>query len=163
MNPEVKHFFDPATCTFTYVVFDREGGTGVIIDPVLDFDASSGNVGYQSAQQVLDFIIGQQLTIEWILETHAHADHLTAAQFLKAKTGAKIAIGEGISEVQKTFKQVFNFCSDFAVDGSQFDHCFKIPKVGFRETGYNIYIINILLISRYAHKQYLSNGIVSAI
>lgn len=125
MNPVVEHFFDQQTCTFTYVVFDEENSVGAIIDPVLDFDLASGQVNYQSANLVLEFIEKNALKIEWILETHAHADHLTAAQYLSEKTGAKIAIGSGIKGVQQTFKAVFNLPENFATDGSQFDHCFE--------------------------------------
>lgn len=125
MNPLVKHFFDPSTFTFTYVVYDEVKRIGAVIDPVLDYDNASGEINYHSAEQVIDFIKQEELTIEWILETHAHADHLTAAQYLREKTSAKIAIGKGISGVQKTFKTVFNFPEAFATDGSQFDHCFN--------------------------------------
>lgn len=129
MSPLVKNFFDHNTCTFTYVVYDEQKKVGVIIDPVLDFDVSSGQVGYQAADKLLAFISKEQLSIEWILETHAHADHLSAAQYLKSKTFAKIAIGTGIKNVQETFKVVFNFPENFATDGSQFDHCFKDNEV----------------------------------
>ncbi|MCO4799034.1 MAG: MBL fold metallo-hydrolase [Colwelliaceae bacterium] len=129
MSPLVKHFFDHNTSTFTYVVFDEQKRVGVIIDPVLDFDVSSGKVAYQSADKLLAFINKEQLSIEWILETHAHADHLSSAQYLKSKTFAKIAIGIGITRVQETFKRVFDFPESFATDGSQFDHCFSNDEV----------------------------------
>lgn len=125
MNPVVKHFFDPATFTFSYVAFDPDNKVGVIVDPVLDFDQASGQISYKSADQLLAYIEQEGLTIEWILETHAHADHITAAQYLRSKTQAKIAIGSGISQVQKTFKSVFNLAAEFNVDGSQFDQCFE--------------------------------------
>ncbi|MEW6990318.1 MBL fold metallo-hydrolase [Colwelliaceae bacterium 6441] len=124
MSPSVKPFFDSTTSTFSYVVFDEQKRVGVIIDPVLDFDLASGEVSYQSAEKLLAFITKEKLTIEWILETHAHADHLSAAQFLRLHTHAKVAIGAGIINVQKTFKTVFNLAENFATDGSQFDHCF---------------------------------------
>lgn len=125
MKPVVISFFHDETSTFTYVVFDAEQRRGVIIDPVLDFDQASGKVSYNSANEVLAYVNKQQLTIEWILETHAHADHLTAAQYLKGKTNARVAIGKGISTVQKTFKKIYNLGSEFPVEGEQFDQCFS--------------------------------------
>jgi glyoxylase-like metal-dependent hydrolase (beta-lactamase superfamily II) len=125
MTPLVKHFFDPNTSTFTYIVYDQHRKIGAIIDPVLDFDSVSGEIHYHCAEQVLTFIHQEALTIEWILETHAHADHLTSAQYLKKALNAKVAIGSGILSVQKTFKDVFNFPETFATDGSQFDICFN--------------------------------------
>ena len=125
MIPLVKPFFDPITSTFTYIVYDQKNKVGVIIDPVLDFDVSSGQVSYQSANEVLAYIKRNAITVDWILETHAHADHLTAAQYLKSNTGAKVGIGEGITHVQKTFKPIFDFSEAFLTDGSQFDHCFQ--------------------------------------
>lgn len=125
MNPQVESFFDPATFTFTYVVYDRAGGSAAIIDPVLDFDAASARTATHSAGRVLQFVHAQQLKVAWILETHAHADHLTAAAYVKAKTGAKVAIGHGITEVQARFKTLFNLEPGFATDGSQFDHLFS--------------------------------------
>lgn len=129
MSPVVKHFFDPNTYTFSYVVYDEIERVGVIIDPVLDFDVPSGEVSHNSAEKLLAFINKEKLSIEWILETHAHADHLSGAQYLKSKTSAKVAIGIGITSVQKTFKGVFNFPESFATDGSQFDHCFRDDEV----------------------------------
>ncbi len=124
MNPLVEPFFDPATSTFTYVVYDHPGGHAVIIDPVLDFDAAAGRTGMASADRVLAFVAQQSLTVPWILETHAHADHLTAAPYLRTKLGARIAIGRGIVAVQQRFKVLFNLEPGFATDGSQFDHLF---------------------------------------
>jgi len=125
MRPLIKHFFDQQTSTFTYVVYDENKRVGAIIDPVLNFDADSGRVSYQSANEVLAFVDQENIEIQWILETHAHADHLTSAQYLREKTSAKIAIGSGITSVQATFKKVFNFSETFLTDGSQFDHCFN--------------------------------------
>ena len=122
MQPQVNAFFDPATSTVSYVVFDVAGGHAAIIDPVLDYDPKSGRTRTHSAQQLLDFIRQQELTIDWILETHAHADHLSAAAWLRAQTGGKTAIGSHISQVQTIFKQIFHLEAEFAVDGSQFDH-----------------------------------------
>ncbi|MEP6771267.1 MAG: MBL fold metallo-hydrolase [Polaromonas sp.] len=118
-------FFDPATWTVTYVVADPDTGYAAIIDPVLDYDFKSGCTGTASADRVLDYIGKQGLRVEWILETHAHADHLSGARYLKANAGGKIAIGEHIRTVQSTFRAIFNLERSFALDGSQFDHLFK--------------------------------------
>ena len=125
MHPHVHSFHDPATFTFTHVVYDRQGGQAAIIDPVLDFDAASARVSTGSAQAVLDFVRDQQLQVVWILETHAHADHLSAAAWLKQQTGAPVAIGAGITAVQARFKTLFGLGDDFVADGSQFDHLFQ--------------------------------------
>lgn len=124
MQPEVKSFFDPATFTFTYVVYDEQSKEAVVIDPVMDFDQPSGQIDYRSANIVLEYIKSNGLVVKWVLETHAHADHLTAAQYFKEKTGADVAIGAGIAKVQTTFKDVFNLPENFKTDGSQFDRCF---------------------------------------
>lgn len=123
-RPLVQSFFDPATGTFTHVVFDRVGGHAAIVDPVLDFDPASGRTRRDSADQVIAFVREQGLTVDWILETHAHADHLSAAPHLKAQLGGRIAIGEAIRRVQGVFKPIFNLEADFPTDGSQFDHLF---------------------------------------
>lgn len=124
MNPQVKSFHDPDTATFTYVVYDHENGRAAVIDPVLDYDAAGARTSNASADRVLEFLRDHRLTVEWILETHAHADHLTAAAYLKDKTGAKVAIGRGITRVQDRFKALFGLAPGFAVDGRQFDHLF---------------------------------------
>jgi glyoxylase-like metal-dependent hydrolase (beta-lactamase superfamily II) len=124
MNPQVMSFYDPATFTFTYVVYDREGGHAAVIDPVLDYDPASARTSTGSADRVLQFVRDQRLTVEWILETHAHADHLTAAAYLKRATGAQVAIGRGITQVQQRFKTLFGLEPEFATDGSQFDRLF---------------------------------------
>ena len=124
MNPCVQSFHDPATFTFSYVVYDQDGGHAAIIDPVLDFDAVAARTTTASADRLLAFVRDHQLSVDWILETHAHADHLTAAAYLKAATGAKVAIGRGICRVQAHFKAVFGLAADFPVDGSQFDQLF---------------------------------------
>lgn len=118
-------FFDKQTCTVTYVISDNASRHAAIIDPVLDFDFKSGHTGTKSADQVLAYIRDQRLQVDWILETHAHADHLSAAHYLHEQAGARVAIGEHIREVQATFKKLFNLESSFAPDGSQFDHLFK--------------------------------------
>jgi len=118
---EIKAFFDETTFTVTYLVSDKLSKESAIIDSVLDFDASSGRTSTRSADQVIDYVQSNQLTINWILETHAHADHLSAAPYLKSKLGGVIAIGSHIKDVQSTFKSVFNFEPEFPADGSQFD------------------------------------------
>ncbi len=124
MNPNVESFYDPATFTLTYVVYDRDGGRAAIVDPVLDFDPASARTSTVSADRVLGFVRGHGLTVDWILETHAHADHLTAAAYLKRETGAKVAIGRGITQVQARFKALFGLEPEFATDGRQFDRLF---------------------------------------
>ena len=122
MKPLIHGIFDPATWTVTYVVYDQAGGTCAIIDSVLDYDPKSGRTSTASADQVIAFVKDQQLNVAWILETHAHADHLTAAPYLKAHLGGKTAIGDRITAVQRVFKGVFNLEGGFQVDGTQFDH-----------------------------------------
>lgn len=124
MKPAIQPFFDVVTGTITYIVFDVPGGHAAIIDPVLDYDPKSGRTHTALADQVISFITQQKLAVDWILETHAHADHLSAAHYLKSKLGGRIAIGEHIKVVQNVFKDMFNLAADFAVDGSQFDHLF---------------------------------------
>ncbi len=122
MTPQVKAFFDPATWTVSYVVFDEIKGSCAIIDPVLDYDSKSSRTNIHSANKLIEFIRAQQLTVAWILETHAHADHLSSADYLKNQLGGKTAIGDNIPVVQKTFKEIFNLGDEFAPDGRQFDH-----------------------------------------
>jgi glyoxylase-like metal-dependent hydrolase (beta-lactamase superfamily II) len=121
----VQAFFDSPTWTVTYVVADNSTRHAAIIDPVLDYDFKSGRTGTTSADRVLAYVAEHQLHIDWILETHAHADHLSAARYLKEHVGGRIAIGENIRAVQATFKTVFNLERSFLPDGSQFDHLFK--------------------------------------
>ena len=118
-------FFDPGTWTVTYVVWDHASRHAAVIDPVLDYDFKSGHTDTASADRVLAYVAEQKLHLDWILETHAHADHLSGAQYLKAKAGGRIAIGEHIRGVQAVFSKIFNFESGFVPDGSQFDHLFK--------------------------------------
>ena len=120
MTPQVRTFFDPATSTATHLVFDPAKGVGAIIDPVLDFDPKSGRLSSHSADQVLEGAASLGLTIAWILETHPHADHLTAASYLRKKTGAKMAIGARILDIQKHFKPMFE-ADDVSSDGREFD------------------------------------------
>ncbi|MEQ9812326.1 MAG: MBL fold metallo-hydrolase [Azospirillaceae bacterium] len=123
-HPEVIPFFDADTNTVSYLVADPASGTAAIIDPVLDFDAAAGTTSTRSADTVIERVRQRGLTVDWIIETHAHADHLSAAPYLKEKLGGRIAIGGHIAEVQKVFKSVFNLEPAFAVDGRQFDHLF---------------------------------------
>lgn len=120
----VKAFFDPQTWTYTYVVYASKGSECIVIDSVLNYDPKSGRTKTESADEVISFITENHLQLEWILETHAHADHLTAAQYIQEKLGGKIAIGDHITTVQGVFKGVFNL-DDVAVDGSQFDALIK--------------------------------------
>lgn len=125
MNPQVTPFFHKPSNTWTYVVSDPETLATAIIDPCLDFDAKSGRTGVASATQLIEFIEANKLDLRWILETHAHADHLSAGRWLKTERPvACLAIGLGIREVQQTFKSVFNLGAEFATDGRQFDHLF---------------------------------------
>ena len=127
MNAKIstQAFFDPETWTVTYVVSDKQTGRAAIIDPVLDYDFKSGRTSTTSADRVLSYLADQQLQVDWILETHAHADHLSAAHYLKEHVGGRIAIGENIRTVQSTFKAIFNLEPAFLTNGSQFDHLFK--------------------------------------
>ena len=124
VNPQVHGIFDPATWTITYVVFEKPGSLFSIVDSVLDYDPKSGRTSHKSADKVIDFVKSNNLKVEWILETHAHADHLSAAPYLKQQLGGKTAIGDHISGVQKVFKGIFNMEASFKLDGSQFDHLF---------------------------------------
>ena len=121
MQPIVKAFFDPATWTVTYVVYEAAGSACAIIDSVLDYDPKSGRTQTTSADKVIAFVKDNDLRVEWILETHAHADHLSAAPYLRKQLGGKIAIGAGIKGVQKVFKGIFNLEQEFQPDGAQFD------------------------------------------
>src|SRR5215472_1286188 len=124
MEPSIQAFFDHATFTVSYLVSDPESRRAAIIDPVLDYEPRSGRTGTKSAQAILDVAHRAGLTIDWILETHAHADHLSAAAWLAEKTRAKIAIGEHIATIQKTFRPIFN-AKDVIADGTPFDRLLK--------------------------------------
>jgi len=123
-NPDVTGFYDPATNTVSYVVADPATKHGAIIDSVLDYDPKAARTSTASADALIAHVHRAGLTIDWHLETHAHADHLSAAPYLKAKLGGQIAIGEYITAVQVTFKRVFDLEDSFATDGRQFDHLF---------------------------------------
>ncbi len=124
MSPLVKAFFDKDTWTVSYVVYEKPGSACAIIDSVLDYDPKSGRTTTRSADELISFVRAQDLRVTWILETHAHADHLTAAPYLQKQLGGQIGIGEHIRTVQQVFKKVFNLEPEFAVDGSQFDTLF---------------------------------------
>lgn len=124
MQPLVDAFFDQATFTVTYIVVEPSGPHCVIIDSVLDYDPKSGRTSTRSADRVIDYIEAHDLKVVWILETHAHADHISAAPYLKERLGGALAIGEHIVSVQQTFAKLFNLGAEFSTDGSQFDHVF---------------------------------------
>lgn len=124
MSATVKSFFDPDTCTWSYVVADASSRHCAIIDPVLDFDPASGKLSSRSANQIEDYVRQQDLTVDWLLETHVHADHLTASEYLRSKLGGRIGIGNRVGEVQAIFGSVFHAGPDFRTDGSQFDQLF---------------------------------------
>ena len=122
-NPAIRAFFDEPTNTVSYLVWDPATKRGAVIDPVLDFDLPSGEADVRSAEAILAAAREEGVTVEWVLETHAHADHLSAAPFIKQETGAKIGIGEHIKDVQRIFRPIFN-ATDLQTDGSDFDHLF---------------------------------------
>ncbi len=127
-TPQVHGIFDPATWTVTYVVYEKVGSACAIIDSVLDYDPKSGRTHTTSADKVIAFVKEKNLKVEWILETHAHADHVTAAPYLKEKLGGVTAIGDHIQQVQKVFQGVFNLEASFKTDGSQFGHLLKADE-----------------------------------
>lgn len=124
MKPEVTAFFDEDTFTVTYVVREPGGNVCAVIDPVLDYDPAAGRTSTRSADRVVAFIEENELEVAWILDTHAHADHLSAAAYLKSNTGGLIGTGSLISQVQASFKKIFNLGDEFQADGSQFDCLF---------------------------------------
>ena len=129
MQPRVQPFFHHDSHTWSYVVVEPQGNAAAIIDPVLDFDPKAGRTSTASAQALLDFVRAQALEVRWILETHAHADHLSAGHWLRQQLPqAQLAIGEGIQKVQETFRGIFNLGEHFPVDGSQFDHLFAADE-----------------------------------
>jgi glyoxylase-like metal-dependent hydrolase (beta-lactamase superfamily II) len=124
-TPDVKTFFDEETFTFSHVVSDPETKRAAIVDSVLNYDPKSGRTAKTSADEIIAYVHEHGLTVDWILETHVHADHLSAAPYLKEKLGGKLAIGSNIKTVQDVFGKVFNAGTEFARDGSQFDHLFE--------------------------------------
>jgi glyoxylase-like metal-dependent hydrolase (beta-lactamase superfamily II) len=125
MQTTIKSFFDPGTWTVSHVVSDNATKMAAVIDPVLDFDFKSGSTATRSADEVLAYVREAGLTVQWILETHAHADHLSSARYVQQQAGGRIAIGENIRQVQAVFKKLYNLERGFLPDGSQFDHLFK--------------------------------------
>ncbi|NYT59626.1 MBL fold metallo-hydrolase [Alcaligenaceae bacterium] len=126
---QVQAFFDKQTATFSYVVYHSQDSACAVIDSVLDYDPKSGRVSTTSADDIIDFINTKQLQVQWLLETHAHADHLSAASYIRTKLGGKIAIGEHIVQVQQVFSDIFNLKDTLQPYGSQFDHLFKDDEV----------------------------------
>jgi glyoxylase-like metal-dependent hydrolase (beta-lactamase superfamily II) len=124
MSTQVASFFDTATSTVSYIVHAGVGSACAIIDSVLDYDPKAGRTHTESADKLIAFVHEHTLTVQWLLETHAHADHLSAAPYLQTHLGGTIAIGESIRQVQGVFQKIFNLDADFALDGSQFGHLF---------------------------------------
>ncbi len=124
-QPNVKEFFHEDSSTWSYVVSDPETGRAAVIDAVLDFDSKSGRTGTGSVEEIIDYVREHDLKVDWVLETHAHADHLAAAPRVREALGGTIAIGEGIRQVQERFRKIFNFEKEFLPDGAQFDHLFQ--------------------------------------
>jgi glyoxylase-like metal-dependent hydrolase (beta-lactamase superfamily II) len=121
MNPIVESFFDPATWTVSHVVHEGRGSACAVIDPVLDYDPKSGRTRTASADAIITFVHDNGLRMDWLLETHAHADHLSAAHYLRGRLGGKLAIGAAITDVQQVFAGIFNLEDTFRPDGHQFD------------------------------------------
>ena len=124
MVPDITAFFDKATNTISYIVCDPNGSACAVIDSVLDFDFSSGRTDTRSADKLINFVKENKLDVQWLLETHVHADHLSAAPYIQMEVGGKIGIGSNITDVQKTFGKIFNEGTEFQRDGSQFDKLF---------------------------------------
>jgi len=125
VKPEVTAFFDEATNTISYVVKDPGSDACAIVDSVMDIDYAAGRITYDSADEIIDFVRRNGLKVEWLVETHVHADHLSAAPYIQSKLGGKLAIGEKITVVQDTFGKIFNEGTEFQRDGSQFDLLLK--------------------------------------
>ena len=125
VKPGVKAFFDPATNTISYVVKDPDSNACAVVDSVMDIDYAAGRITYDHADEIIGYITSNGLKLEWIIETHVHADHLSAAPYIQQKIGGKIGIGEKIMIVQDTFGKIFNEGTEFQRDGSQFDALFK--------------------------------------
>ena len=125
LKPQVRGFFDPDTNTISYVVKDPNSTACAVVDSVMDIDYAAGRITYKHADRLIEFITSSSLKLEWIIETHVHADHLSGAPYLQQKLGCKIGVGEQILVVQETFGKIFNESSEFQRDGSQFDALFK--------------------------------------
>lgn len=124
MSAQIQAFFDPLSSTYSYVLRDLASQACAIIDPVLDYDPAAGRIGHTSAQHIIDYVRAEQLQVQWLLETHVHADHLSAAVYLQAQLGGRLGIGAQIGVVQTSFAKLFNVEASFACDGSQFDQLF---------------------------------------
>jgi len=124
MNAHVEAFFDPATFTYSYVVSDPHSRQCALIDPVLDYDPAAGRTSHKSADKLIAYVREHGLSVQWILETHVHADHMSAGHYLKEQLGGQLGIGDRISVIQTTFGKLFNVEPEFATDGRQFDHLF---------------------------------------
>ena len=124
MGPDITSFFDEATNTISYIVCDPNGSSCAIIDSVLDFDFASGRTDTRSADKLINFVKENKLDVQWLLESHVHADHLSAAPYIQMEVGGKIGIGSHITDVQETFGKIFNEGTEFQRDGSQFDKLF---------------------------------------
>lgn len=129
MSAQIQSFLDEASSTYTYVVYETDGGQCAIVDSVLNYDPASGRTDTAQADRVITFVQVHGLQVQWLLETHAHADHLSAAPYLRRQVGGKIAIGQSISKVQGVFKNLFNLEPEFRADGSQFDHLFAPDEI----------------------------------
>jgi glyoxylase-like metal-dependent hydrolase (beta-lactamase superfamily II) len=125
IKPNVEGFFDPATNTISYVVQDPSSNACAIVDSVMDIDYAAGRITHEHADELIAFISSHGLELEWIIETHVHADHLSAAPYIQDRLGGKIGVGEGITKIQETFGKIFNEGTEFQRDGSQFDALFK--------------------------------------
>ncbi len=125
VKPQVSAFFDKQTSTFSYVVKDPSSNACAIVDSVLNLNYHSGRISHESADEIIDFITRHKLKVEWLIETHVHADHLSAAPYIQERVGGKLGIGAHITTVQDVFGKIFNAGTEFARDGSQFDHLFK--------------------------------------
>ena len=125
IEPEVTHFFDPDSNTFSYVVKDPGSKACAVVDSVMDFDYAAGRTSYEQADAIIAFVRENGLEVEWLLETHVHADHLSAAPYIQQAVGGKLGIGEQITTVQETFGKIFNAGTEFQRDGSQFDRLFR--------------------------------------
>lgn len=125
VKPQVTAFFDAPTNTISYVVKDPNSNSCAIIDSVMDIDYAAGRIAYELADEIIDYVKKNDLKVEWLIETHAHADHLSAAPYIQSKVGGKLGIGENIKVVQEVFGKIFNEGTEFQRDGSQFDRLFK--------------------------------------
>lgn len=124
MPPDIQGFYDPTTATVSYVVTDPASRHAAIIDPLLDYEPRAGRISHDSAERIAEHVAAAGLSLDWILETHPHADHLSAGALLKARLGGTLAIGAGVKTVQQTWKAIYNLDAELPADGSQFDHLF---------------------------------------